>query len=57
MCENKQRLERRCAMLDAENLAGTFIAFLLNCGRTVERTILLATALLKLADDYKLPPL
>src|ERR1017187_349138 len=35
--QSKQRLEPRCAMLGDENLAGTFIAFLLNCGRTVKR--------------------
>ena len=57
ICESQPRLESRCAMLDAENLAGIFIVFLLKLAGLSNVPIPLATVLLRLVDDCKLPPL
>jgi hypothetical protein len=56
MYESKRRLEPRCASLEAENLADSFIVFLLILAGWSYARFLLATGALKLADNCNLPP-
>src|SRR5260370_9399829 len=56
-CKSQRRLERCCRMPDDKSLAGTFIVFLLIVARISQMNpSLLATGILKLANDCNLPP-
>ncbi len=59
MCESERKLGHRRAMLEVDDLAGTFIVFLLKCRSWthVKRARPVAAGELKRTHDCKLPPL